>query len=391
MDRHAVDDHEDETKGANEMAANAMSTRAAVRLVLVVLLTTSSVLLALWLLYSLQALVVWIILALFLTIALSPVVDWFTLRRVPRALAILTAYLLLLIVIAAIVALAVPALVQQGTQLIHVLQKEGGVGGEAEKLAAPFGIGAAVHAVRPQLDALPAQIASSIGSLTTVTAGTVGVLSAILSVAVLAFFFLHDGASLVEAGVGLLPEHQRPRARRLLNDSSAAISGYIRGNLAISVIAGISALAGMLVLGIPYALPLSAILAVIDLIPMVGVTLGAIPVVLAALTVSPVKAVIMLAYIVAYQQVESNVLNPLIYGRSDRLPPLVVFLAFLIGSLLWGIMGALIAIPVANIIRIIVREWLATRAARFSTPEPAEPAAGHASPPLEADRSERAR
>ena len=72
-------------------------------------------------------------------------------------------------------------------------------------------------------------------------------------------------------------EQRRPRARRLLNDSAAAISGYIRGNLAISVIAGISALAGMLVLGIPYALPLSAVLAVIDLIPMVGVTLGPFP------------------------------------------------------------------------------------------------------------------
>jgi predicted PurR-regulated permease PerM len=124
---------------------------------------------------------------------------------------------------------------------------------------------------------------------------------------------------------------------------------------------------------------------------MVGMTLGAIPVVLAALTVSPVKALIMLAYIVAYQQVESNVLNPLIYGRSDRLPALVVFLAFLIGSLLFGIMGALIAIPVANIIRIIVREWLAMRAVRSSPPEPAEPAAGPASPALEADRSGRPR
>lgn len=372
------------------MATNSSSTRAAVRLVLVVLLTTLSVLLALWLLYSLQAIVVWSILALFLTTALNPAVDWLTRRRVPRALAILTAYLLLLIVIAAVVALAIPPLVQQGTQLIHVLQKQGGVGGEVEKLAAPFGLGAAVDAVRPQLDALPAQLASSIGSLTTVTAGTVGTLSAVLSVAVLAFFFLHDGARLVDAGVHLLPDARQPLANRVLRDSAAAISGYIRGNLAISVIAGMSALAGMLVLGIPYALPLSAVLAVIDLIPMVGVTLGAIPVVLAALTVSPVKALIMLAYIVAYQQIESNVLNPLIYGRSDRLPPLVVFLAFLIGSLLFGIMGALIAIPVANIIRIVVREWLATRAVRSAVPEPVELADGPASPAgLEVDPSGR--
>jgi len=119
----------------------------------------------------------------------------------------------------------------------------------------------------------------------------------------------------------------------------------------------------MLVLGIPYALPLAILLAVIDLIPMVGVTLGAVPVLLVALAVSPIKALILLGYIIVYSQSESNVLNPLIYGRRDELPAVTVFLAFVAGSLLWGILGALIAIPAANIIRIIVREVLAARAA----------------------------
>jgi predicted PurR-regulated permease PerM len=356
-----------------------VSTRAAVRLVLTVLLITLVVLLGLWLLYRLQTIVIWSILALFLAIALGPAVDWLDRRGLPRALAILTAYLVLLIVVAVVVAVAVPALIQQSVQLIHLLEEVGGVGAATERVAEPLGLGAAVHAIRPQLDALPSQLAGSIGSLTTVTAGTVGTLTAVLSVAVLAFFFLHDGAGLVEAGVHLLPDARQPMARRLLRDSAAAISGYIRGNLAISAIAGISALAGMLVLGIPYALPLSVLLAVIDLIPMVGVTLGAIPVVLAALTVSPIKALILLAYIVVYQQIESNVLNPVIYGRSDQLPPLVVFLAFLVGSLLFGIVGALIAIPAANIVRIVIREWLASRATGSAAPADVEPHDGAAS------------
>lgn len=356
---------------------HAVSTRDAVRLVLVALLTTLAVLLALWVLYRLQTIVVWSILALFLAIALHPAVDWLERLRLPRALGILSAYLAVLLLVAAIVAVAVPPLVQQGSQLIQLLREHGGLGGEAERLAGPFGLGGAAHAIRPQLDALPAQLAGSIGSLTTVTAGTLGTLTALLSVAALAFFFLHDGARVVEAGVRLLPDARRPRARRMLRDSAAAISGYIRGNLLISAIAGISALAGMLVLGIPYALPLSVVLAVLDLVPMVGVTLGAVPVVLAALTVSPLKALILLAYIVVYQQIESNVLNPLIYGRSDQLPPLIVFLAFLAGSLLFGILGALIAIPTANIIRIIAREWLASRAARTAVPA-ADPGDGAA-------------
>ena len=156
------------------------------------------------------------------------------------------------------------------------------------------------------------------------------------------------------------PAHQ-PAVRRVLEHSARAIAGYIRGNLAISVIAGVSVYVGMRILGIPYALPLAILLAIVDLIPMVGAQLGAVPVVIAALMVSPVKAVIILVYIIVYSQIESNVLNPLVYGRSDQLPGVVVFIAFLAGSLLFGILGALIAIPAANIIRVVVREWLAYR------------------------------
>jgi predicted PurR-regulated permease PerM len=345
-----------------------VSTWTLVRLVLDVLLTTLAVFLALWLLYQLLAIVVWGILALFLAIALNPAVNWLAGRRVPRTAAILLAYLGLLVVVAGIAALVAPPMYVQATALVHALQQPGGLAAEAQRIAAPLGLGGLVTGLRPALDAIPGQLAGALGSAPTVAVNTIGAVTAELSILVLAFFFLHDGARLVEASVDLLPEARRPRARRLLEGSSAAISGYVRGNLAISAIAGLSALAGMLVLAIPYALPLAVLVAVIDLIPMVGVTLGAVPVVLAALSVSPLKAVIMLAYIVVYQQIESNVLNPLIYGRRDQLPPLTVFLAFLVGSLLWGILGALIAIPAANIIRILVREWLAARAGATEVP-----------------------
>ena len=337
------------------------STRTVARVVLVVLATTLAFLVALWLLYQLQEIVVWSILALFLAIALRPTVNWLA-SRAPRAIAILMSYLGLAIVVAALGAIVVPALLRQVTALVHALQRPGGVAGQVEQVAGPVGLGGVARSLRPQLEAIPGQLAGSIGSVTTVTASTLSTVTAILGVAVLTFFFLHDGARLVEGSVGLLPEAQRPRARRLIEQSADAIFGYIRGNLAISAIAGASALVGMLVLGIPYALPLAVLLAVLDLIPMVGATVGAIPVVLAALALSPVKAVILLVYIIVYQQIESNVLNPLIYGRSDQLPALTVFLAFLAGSLLWGILGALIAIPVANIIRILIREWQASRA-----------------------------
>jgi predicted PurR-regulated permease PerM len=331
------------------------------RLVLVVLTTTLLFALGVWLLYQLQAIVVWTILALFLAIGLSPSVDWLDRHRVPRAVAILLTYLALVIVIGAIAALVEPPLAQQFAQLIHVLRQPGGVSAAVDSIAGPLGMGGLVASVRPQLDALPGQLANSVGSVTSVTAATIGTITGALSIAVIGFFFLHDGRVMVRRGIELLPERHRPVTRRVVEHSGRAISGYIRGNLAISVIAGVSVYVGMKILGIPYALPLSILLAILDLIPMVGAPLGAVPVVLAALMISPLKAVIILVYIVVYSQIESNVLNPLIYGRSDQLPGLVVFVAFLAGSILFGILGALIAIPVANIIRGVIGEWIAYR------------------------------
>jgi predicted PurR-regulated permease PerM len=357
-----------------------VSTSRLSRLVLVVLLTTLLFTLALWLVYQLQAIVVWTILALFLTIGLSPSVDWLHRHHLPRALAILLVYLMLFLALAGIAAVVEPALAQQVMQLLRVLQRPGGVSEAIDKIVGPFGLGGVVASVRPQLDAIPGELAGSLGSVTSVTVATAGTITGALSVAVMGFFFLHDGRDMVRRATELIPLRHQPVARRVLEHSARAIDGYIRGNLAISVIAGVSVYVGMRILGIPYALPLAILLAILDLIPMVGAQLGAVPVVLAALMVSPLTAVIILAYIIVYSQIESNVLNPLIYGRSDQLPGLVVFLAFVAGSLLFGILGALIAIPAANILRIVVREWMAYQQAKGTTDSPDAKSAPSARP-----------
>src|SRR5262245_27240306 len=338
-----------------------MTASRVARLVLTALLTTLLFGLAVWALYQLQMVVVWAVLALFLAVGLSPSVDWLHRRRVPRAPAILTAYLVLAIVLAVIAVVVAPALAQQVTQLLGALQRSGGLGAAVQQTVEPLGLGSVAASLRPQLDALPGELAGSLGSVTSIAVATIGTITGAVSVAVMGFCFLYDGREVVMRAVDLLPEAHRPATRRVLGQSAAAISGYIRGNLTISVIAGASAFVGMAVLGIPYALPLAILLAILDLIPMVGAQLGAVPVVLAALTVSPVTAVIILVYIVVYSQIESNVLNPLIYGRRDQLPGLIVFLAFIVGSLLFGVFGALIAIPAANIVRVVVREWLTYR------------------------------
>ena len=112
----------------------------------------------------------------------------------------------------------------------------------------------------------------------------------------------------------------------------------------------------------PYAVALALVVALFDLIPLIGGTLGAAVVVLVALFVSPVTAGILAVFFLVYQQIENNVLQPTVYGRSVSLHPLAIFLAVLAGGQLLGILGALLAIPIAEIIRILGADWLAGRA-----------------------------
>jgi predicted PurR-regulated permease PerM len=342
-------------------APTAPNVTTTVRLVLVSLLTILGVLAGLYLLYRLQGVVEGIALAIFLAVALNPAVNALHRRHLRRPAAILLVFLGLLVALLVIATLALPSLVAQLQGIALILQRPGGLTEEVRKVATPFGLGGFVDTLRPQIEAVPGQLSDAVGSFATVTQGAINAVAAGTTVIVLMFFFLNDGAALVNAGLGLLPETQRPRVRRLLNESAHAVSGYITGNLTISLIAGAGAFIGMTVLGVPYALALALLLAVLDLIPMVGATLGAIPPILAAFAVSPVKALILVVYIVIYQQIESQVLNPLVYGRSVHLPGLVVFVSVLVGGTLMGILGALVAIPVAEILRLLIAEFVVPR------------------------------
>jgi predicted PurR-regulated permease PerM len=144
------------------------------------------------------------------------------------------------------------------------------------------------------------------------------------------------------------------------------------------VICGITTFVVLLLLGMPYAAPLALLVAVLDLIPLVGATLGGALLVVVGLFVEPWKAVVLLVYIVVYQQVEGSVLQPLVYSKAVQLNGLVILIALLVGGQLLGIPGALLAIPVAEIIRIVVTELLAYRR---TTQEAKEPAVASTSPP----------
>ena len=363
-----------------------------IRTVAVALLTTVVVLVAIFLLWQVRTFVGWFVIALFLAAVLNPAVNWLQRRHrlMKRPLAIGLTYLGVLVALLLVVGIFVPVLVDQingfikfvttaanapegPTEYIKGLAKDNGLGGLFQRFSDQL------DELRKQLGGVLQNLLSSSGQIAISVAGMIAALATVLT---LTFFLLLGSERYVNAGVGLFPEAHQPLVRRLLSQSAGAISGYITGNLAISVICGVITFVVLLILGMPYAAPLALLVAVLDLIPLVGATLGGALLVVVGLFVEPWKAVVLLVYIVVYQQVEGSVLQPLVYSKAVQLNGLVILIALLVGGQLLGIPGALLAIPVAEIIRIVVTELLAYR----RTPKEAkEPAVASSSPPTTSD------
>src|SRR5215217_2482381 len=362
-----------------------------IRMVAFALLTTAVVLGAFFLLWQVRTFIGWLVIALFLAAVLNPAVNWLQRRHrlMKRPLAIGLTYLGVLVALLLVVGIFVPVLTDQingfikfvttaanapkgPTKYIEGLAKQNGLGGLLQRFSDQL------DELRKQLGGVLQNLLSASGQIAISVAGAVAALATILT---LTFFLILGSERYVNAGVGLFPEVHQPLVRRLLSQSAGAISGYITGNLAISVICGITTFIVLLLLGMPYAAPLALLVAVLDLIPLVGATLGGALLVVVGLFVEPWKAVVLLVYIVVYQQVESNFLQPIVYSKAVQLNGLVILIALLVGGQLLGIPGALLAIPVAEIIRILVTELLAYRRAKQEANEADEPAVASSSPP----------
>jgi predicted PurR-regulated permease PerM len=353
------------------------------RTVAIALLTAAVVLAALYLLWQVRTFIGWLVVALFLAAALDPAVNWLQRRHrlIKRPLAIALSYLGVLVALLFIVGIFLPLLVDQingfiqfvvaagnapegPTEYIRGIAQQYGLGGLFERFSDQL------RDLRDELGALLRNIFSSTGAIAVSAAGFV---TALVTVLTLTFFLLVGSERYLNAGVGLFAEEHQPLVRRLLTQSAGAVSGYIGGNLAISVICGVTTFIVLVILGMPYAAPLALLVAILDLIPLVGATLGGALLVIVGLFVEPWTAVVLLIFVLVYQQVESNVLQPMVYSQAVRLNGLMILIALLVGGQLLGILGALLAIPVAEIIRIVITELLAYRRTRQEASKPAAP------------------
>jgi predicted PurR-regulated permease PerM len=335
---------------------------------------------AFFLLWQVRTFVSWFVIALFLAAVLNPVVNWLERRHhlIKRPLAIVLTYLGLVVALLFVVGLLLPILVDQINSLTNfvaaVANAPEGPTEYLKGLAQQYGFGWVFERfseqlgdVRSQMGVAARNFLSSTGDIVVSAASFVTALGVVLT---LTFLLILGSEQYINAGVGLFAEAHRPLVRRILAQSAGAVTGYVTGNLAISAICGVSTFVVLVVLGMPYAVALALLVAVLDLIPLVGATLGGALVVIVGLFVAPWKAVVLLIYIVVYQQIEGSILQPLVYSHAVQLNALVIFIAVLVGGMLLGIPGALLAIPVAQIIRIVVTEVLAYRRKRQEANEP---------------------
>lgn len=189
-------------------------------------------------------------------------------------------------------------------------------------------------------------------------------LVALITILTLMILMLAKGPQTLSATARLFPENQQVRLSNIGAQCARAVSGYMIGNLLISLVAGTFNFAFLTIAGVPFAGVLAVWVAVSDLIPLIGATLGAIAVVLVAFIDSPTKGIAAIVFCLLYQLFENNVLSVAVMSRTVHLDPLTVLVSMLIGVELLGIVGAFVAIPVAGMLQVVVRDiWHHRRSA----------------------------
>src|SRR3954453_1958160 len=206
------------------------------------------------------------------------------------------------------------------------------------------------------------------GVALTVTKHDITAVEATLTIVFMTFFMLLEGPMWMDRIYGLVPDAQQKRWRAVGQDVYRTVGGYVTGNLLISLIAGVASGVLFWITGVPFAVALGLLVALLDLIPLAGATIAAVVCVLVAIAASgTTTAIIVAVFFVAYQQLENHVIQPLVYGRTVQLSPLAVLVSVLVGAQIAGVLGALAAIPVAGTIQVLLLDW------RRHRPERGEP------------------
>jgi predicted PurR-regulated permease PerM len=363
-------------------AGGALGARTVARTVLVVV----AVVVTLYLVYLLRQPIGWVLIALFVAVALAGPVNRLA-RHMSRGLAIALVYLGLLAVPLALVGLLVPPVVSEADELANDLprfaddvQRFVQDNERLRSLDEDYDI---TGRLQEQAQELPARLGDAAGVLGNVGLGLVNSVFALVTILVLTAFILGSGPRWRAQALQLVRDRDRAeRLREVTDRIGGAVGGYVAGALLIAAIAGTLNFVVLMLLGVDFALPLAVMSAAFSLIPLIGATIAAVLIGLVTLfTDFPTATIVWVLWAIVYQQLENNVVQPQVQKRTVQVAPFITLVAVLFGSTLLGVLGALVAIPIAASLQIALREWWAWRVERGEdAPAAGTPAVAAATP-----------
>jgi len=308
---------------------------------------------------SLSSVLVLIGVAFFLALGLEPAASWFVNRKLPRWASTTLVFAIFLAMVGAFVAAAVPPLVQQASELIHqaphYLQQAQDHSSVIGRLNERF------HVQQRITDTINGSGGSVVSGVVSAGSAVFGAVADSLVVIVLTVYFLVDMPRIRTNLYRLVPHSRRPRAILIGDEVFAKVGAYVLGNVLISVIAGAATFIWLMAFNVPYPLLLGIFVALLDLVPVVGSTIAGVVVAAVALTVSLPVCIATTVFFVVFRLLEDYLLVPRIIGRAVKVPALITVVAVLIGGALLGIVGALVAIPIAAALQLLTQEVLYPR------------------------------
>lgn len=366
-----------------------LAPKAILRAVLIVV----AVVLALYLIVQLRTPLTWLIIAAFIAVPLATLVGRLE-TVMPRWAAIIIVYVGLILAPIGLGAILVPPVVTEGNKLVNDvpgyaqdITKFVQDNDRLRELEADYDI---TTKLEEEAEKLPARIGDAASILQDVGVGLVSSLFAILTILILSVFMVASGPTWVRRIIELQPPDRAEQLDRVLHRIGAAVGGYFAGAIAVAVVAGVANYIAMVILGVPFAGPLAVMAGLASLVPMVGATIAAVLIGLVTLfTDFPTTTIIWAVWAVLYQQFENHLIQPQIQKRTVDVSPFVTIVSVLLGGTLLGILGALLAIPVAASIQILINEWWTSRQQSELPPRgeggPVLPVGGGAAPPPEDD------
>jgi predicted PurR-regulated permease PerM len=306
-------------------------------------------LIGLWFLYFIRDLILQLFLALLIMTILNPLVTRLSKYKIPRAVSVFVSYLIFLGVVAGVIAGIAPPLIEQSTSFVNNLPKY------LESLGVTAYLGEqAVSNFVSQLGSVPGQVARFTVSLFS------NVLS-VITVLLFAFYMLLAREKLEDQLSYLFGDARKKKIGAVMDRLEKQLGGWARGQLTLMLLVGVATYVGLRLLGIPYALPLSILAGLLEVVPYIGPIISAVPAVIIGFGISPLMGIAVTALSFLIQQVENYVFVPKVMEKSVGVNPIITLLALTIGFRIAGVVGVIISVPVVITIRVLSKDYINTK------------------------------